>query len=257
MEKSFKNLPKTNGHSTSTGQQQTQSKFIDKLVNLSPIGVLKKSELGEPMRLYYYLSPLDLIEHHKTNKLNRSDGFDATYKILGSLNIDQLIEHEIGSYATISLLSTSPVASPDSTAKNYFLPDGSLLILTDTDDDRSLNEAFTPYFNNTFYFDKSPLFQKMATTYSDHGYTYKQATKTSTGIEIPGTYQIKLNKPLVMCQSTVQQLQSQIGIEISSNDVTNKPTPFFELLAKTSINNKVLNDAYSVVTTSFPLSLFT
>ena len=90
-------------------------------------------------------------------------------------------------------------------------------------------------------------FQKMATTYSSHNYTYKQETGTLTGIEIPGTYQVKLNKPLVMCQSTLQQMQTQIGIEMTSDIASNKPTPFFELLAKTSINNKVLNDAYSVV----------
>ena len=111
-------MPKMNGHGS-----QYQSKFIDRLVNQSPIGVLKKSELGEPMRLYYYLSPLDLIEHHKTDKLAsyRADGFDATYKILSSLKIDQLVEHEIGSYATISLLSTDATAVPDAAnTKNYY-----------------------------------------------------------------------------------------------------------------------------------------
>lgn len=52
-----------------------------------------------------------------------------------------------------------------------------------------------------------------------------------------------------MCQSTFEHLVSQIGIKSPhaySQSDTNKPIPFFELLAKNSMNNKVLNDAYSV-----------
>ncbi len=54
-----------------------------------------------------------------------------------------------------------------------------------------------------------------------------------------------------MCQSTLNQLHTQIGIEkehLQNSGLTNsQPTPFFELLAKNSINSKFLNDAYSVV----------
>jgi hypothetical protein len=67
---------------------------------------------------------------------------------------------------------------------------------------------------------------------------------------VPGTFIAKLSKPIVMCLSTLNQLQTQIGIEtISIEHIyrSEKLTPFFEILAKTSINNKVLNDAYSVV----------
>ena len=31
--------------------QSSQSKYIDKLINQTPIGIYKKSELGEPLRL--------------------------------------------------------------------------------------------------------------------------------------------------------------------------------------------------------------
>ncbi len=73
-------------------------------------------------------------------------------------------------------------------------------------------------------------------------------------MDIPGTYCIKLNKPIVMCQSTLDNLYKQTGVQdikstnvLSSSQNLNKPTQFFELLAKTYINNKLLNDAYSVV----------
>lgn len=71
---------------------------------------------------------------------------------------------------------------------------------------------------------------------------------------MPGTYLVKLNKPVVMCLSTLNELQNKIGIETTSIDSmykANKMTPFFELLAKTSMNAKVLNDAYSVVSLNF------
>jgi len=54
-----------------------------------------------------------------------------------------------------------------------------------------------------------------------------------------------------MCQSTLEQLHAQIGIDKdhlhTSGISAGKPTPFFELLAKNSMNNRLLNDAYSVV----------
>ena len=50
-----------------------------------------------------------------------------------------------------------------------------------------------------------------------------------------------------MCKNTLSQLQSKLGIETVNLESIAKLTPFFELLAKTEINNKILNDAYSVV----------
>ena len=69
-------------------------------------------------------------------------------------------------------------------------------------------------------------------------------------MHVPGTFIVNLSKPVVMCMSTLNQLQSQIGVQtlpVEAMYKSDKLTPFFELLAKTSINNKVLNDAYSVV----------
>jgi hypothetical protein len=86
------------------------------------------------------------------------------------------------------------------------------------------------------------------TTISNHAYTYKPTASSPPGAAIPGTYVLKLNKPVVMCHSTYEQLVSQIGVKGSCANLadSNKPTPYFELLAKSYMNNKVLNDAYSV-----------
>jgi hypothetical protein len=54
-----------------------------------------------------------------------------------------------------------------------------------------------------------------------------------------------------MCKNTLSQLQSKLGIETVNLESIAKLTPFFELLAKTEINNKILNDAYSVVKISY------
>lgn len=54
-----------------------------------------------------------------------------------------------------------------------------------------------------------------------------------------------------MCKNTLSQLQSKLGIETVNLESIVKLTPFFELLAKTEINNKILNDAYSVVKISY------
>jgi hypothetical protein len=139
-----------------------------------PIGLFKKSELGQPMRLYYYLSPLDLIQHYQQTKTGSSSGdlFNSTYKILGSLTIDQLIQHELGSYVTICLQSSN-VNQPNtiyhsinkldddlmsvdgantSPGYKYRLPDCSLLALNESNDD--WHEYFNPYMNQNFNFEK-------------------------------------------------------------------------------------------------------
>ena len=139
LDKFFKNLSVTSkGNSLNRGSQSIQSKYLEKLVNQTPIGVFKKSELGEPMRLYYYLSPLDLIQHHQSQS-SKKEGFDLTYKMLSSLTIEQLVTHELGSYLTVSLLSVEK----SNRVENYSLPDLSLLMLNETDD-----EALSPYLNN-------------------------------------------------------------------------------------------------------------
>ncbi|CAF0705814.1 unnamed protein product [Brachionus calyciflorus] len=221
----------------SSHSQNNQSKFLDKLINHTPIGIYKKSELGEPFRLYYYLSPLDLIQHHQnlnSKQKQRHVEFDSTFKtITNSLTLDDLFNHEIGSYLSISLQK-----SPETTNENrmYKLADSNLLVLTDKDDERKLYEYLNPYLNQNFNFEKNPLFYKSP----------KQLNPNSnSSINIPATYQVKLNKPLVMCLSTLNQLNQQLGIETQTSE-SDKLTPFFELLAKTAINNKVLNDAYSV-----------
>ena len=68
----------------------------------------------------------------------------------------------------------------------------------------------------------------------------------TSGVDVPGAFLVKLNKPIVMCKNTLGELQSKLDIE-TINIETSKLTPFFELLAKTEFNNKILNDAYSVV----------
>ena len=160
-----------------------QSKHLDKLVNQSPIGVFKKSELGCPMRLYYYLSPLDVINYHqkhdikssspnslangnisngaKTNGVTSGDGFDVTYKILSSLTVEQLIQHELGAYVTVSLVGSSRplnTSSKNETSKVdspfYKLADCPLLLLNENDDERSWHDSLNSYFNTSFNFEK-------------------------------------------------------------------------------------------------------
>jgi hypothetical protein len=105
------------------------------------------------MRLYYYLSPMDLIQHHQNNDKG-SEGFDVTYKIFSSLTSDEMIKYELGSYLTISLLSTEATGDAEKPQENFWLPDCSLLMLNETDDERNWNEAFSPYLNNNFKFEK-------------------------------------------------------------------------------------------------------
>jgi len=99
------------------------------------------------------MSPLDLIQHHQQLNKN-SEGFDVTYKILSSLTVDQLIMNDLGSYVSISLLSTAGDINNQTSAANYRLPDCSLLTLKNSDEDRSLTEAFSSYFNSSFSFEK-------------------------------------------------------------------------------------------------------
>jgi hypothetical protein len=160
----FKSLSIKSG--LDTGTSNNQFKYLDKLINQTPIGLFKKSELGEPMRIFYYLSPLDLIDHQQKDNKNGgnnciSNNFDSTYKILSTITIDQLIKHELGAYLTISLCSTSlGLAKQEAKSESepalvsYKLPDSSLLILNENDEERAWNDYLNPYFNINFNFEK-------------------------------------------------------------------------------------------------------
>jgi len=109
------------------------SVYLDKLVNQTPIGIFKKSELGEAMRLYYYLSPLDLIKHNfSTNVVDKNSTSKTNFNNFNQLTVEELVKHELGSFLTISLQSivkNSELKQNDS----YKLPDSSLLILNEND----------------------------------------------------------------------------------------------------------------------------
>jgi hypothetical protein len=188
---------------TTTNDSNHQMKHLDKLINQTPIGVLKKSELGQPMRLHYYLSPLDLIQQQNSSK---------------HLSIDQLINsEELGAYVSISLESTRPNRLE---TKNK-LPDTPLLVLNENDDfDNSWHDHLNPYLNPAnFNFEKSPLF-KSVNAQKNHPQQQQH--------QIPGTYIVKLNKPVVMCSSTLNHLQTQIGIETFAEQQQPRHQPFFE-----------------------------
>lgn len=108
---------------------------------------------GESVRLYYYLSPLDLIQHHQVSNKN-NEGFDITYKIISSLTTEELIKNDLGTYLSISLLSALESPNKNKPLDTYKLPDCSLLTLNQNDDERNWSEAFSPYFNNNFSFEK-------------------------------------------------------------------------------------------------------
>ena len=144
-----------NKSTTTTNIQNlnNNSVYLDKLVNQTPIGIFKKSELGEAMRLYYYLSPLDLIKHNfSTNVVDKNSTNKTNFNIFNHLTVEELMKHELGSYLTISLQSivkNSELKQNDS----YKLPDSSLLILNENDES-NWQTHFASYFNNNLNFEK-------------------------------------------------------------------------------------------------------
>ena len=163
LERTLKNTPAkaNNNNSNNTATSEYQLKYIDKLINKTPIGVFKKSELGQPLRLYYYLSPLDLIQHHAKDLLGERISLTPAYKLLGSLTVEQLVQHELGAYVTISLQSTRHTAikseplsetamQVDEQQTKHTLPDSSWLILGENDDEKSWHGHLNPYFNVNF-----------------------------------------------------------------------------------------------------------
>ena len=127
-----------------------QSKYLDRLVNQTPVGIFKKSELGEAMRLYYYLSPLDLIKHNSTTT---GEKFDRTFNILTQLTVDQLLKNDLGAYLTISLQSTLKNSTNNSETNNFKLPYCSLLLLNENDES-SWYSYLDSYFSNNLNFEK-------------------------------------------------------------------------------------------------------
>ena len=80
-------------------------KNIDKIIQESAIGLFKKSDIGHPMRLYYYLSPQDLIWYGNS--------------LVENISEEMVLKYELGSYLTISLQKLQSKLSK--------LPDSSLL----------------------------------------------------------------------------------------------------------------------------------
>ena len=78
-------------------------KTVDNLIHESAIGLFKKSDIGHPMRLYYYLSPQDLILKCKNGS-----------NLIENINEETVLKYELGSYLTISLQKFMLTKLPDS-----------------------------------------------------------------------------------------------------------------------------------------------
>jgi hypothetical protein len=157
----------TNNQSNSTNNNNkkgTKINFIDKLVHQSPIGIFQKSELGQSMRLYYYISPLDLIQFYQ----KRGNGSKSFKNLnLNSLKNDDIVKNELGCFVNISLKTSIKLpingnvkienATNDITMSNsnnneqkmFKLPDISMLSIGDKGDNihKVWHEALNPYFN--------------------------------------------------------------------------------------------------------------
>ena len=168
---------------------------------------------------------MDLIQHHTRSQ------FSSTYKVLvnhsepheessttsssSSFDVEGLLEHELGSSCTISLQSTRPVSRIRPVVENdsgevvmedatvaaeteepgYLLAETSTLVISESDE-RAWHDHLAPYLNFNFDFERVPLFQPTA----------KSTAK------LPGCFLLRLSKPVVMCVSTLSELQQRIGI---------------------------------------------
>ena len=160
-----KNLKILGNAGAAVGANKSSSNFLllDRLVNLSPIGLFKRSELGEPLRLYFYSSPLDLIAHF--NQLRRQVETGGSFKklvasTLNTMSVEQLVQLGVGSYLCITLHSLAPlksaVAGQESAepVAKYRLPSASSIVLNESDE-KSWHELLAPFFNTS-----SPLSHK-------------------------------------------------------------------------------------------------
>lgn len=186
------------------------------------------------MRLIYYLSPMDLIQHHAQSQ------FSSTYKVVESsyLSVDDLVEHELGAYCTISLhsrrksatdgggdaIEEAAIEMEESTGDNtnntdgggkqhhrhhhhhHRLADTTTLVLSENQDDRVWHEYLSPYLNFNFDFERMPLFVA-----NNKQNNKSQQQHSSSGVKVPGCFVLRLNKPVVMCVSTLEELQQRIG----------------------------------------------
>jgi hypothetical protein len=90
----------------------------------------------------------------------------------------------------------------------FKLPDCCLLALNENDDERVWMEYLNPLNN-----ERKPLFKKFNTLkqYNKQMSTGNSTSSNDASIQISGTFLLTLNKPVVMCLATLNQLQSQIG----------------------------------------------
>ena len=139
-------------------------KHIDKLVNQAPLGLYRASELGEPMRLHIYLSPLDLIEHEQQQQQQKQqhhrstsgNGLSVTYTALSSTSLDDIVRSNLGATLTISILSGQQQQQESSQEPSpaYMLPDCATLAIDESDDERTLHDYLSPYMNVNFNFER-------------------------------------------------------------------------------------------------------
>lgn len=134
--------------------------LLDKLINRSPVGLLKRSELGDPMRLYFYSSPLDLIAHFTDHRRRPSLKQLLTSNAnVNAMSVEQLVQlGGVGSYLCITLHSLTPPPVKAATggaggqeqvpAVKYRLPSASSVLLTESDE-KSWHELLAPYFSTT------------------------------------------------------------------------------------------------------------
>lgn len=158
---------------------------------------------------------MDLIKHHAKSQ------FSSTYKVVDgcALSVDELIEHELGAHCTISLHSRRRLtsgsgtdntvdmvdseSSGDADTVGYHLADSSMLVLSENQDERIWHDHLSPFLNFNFDFDRQPLFAPT-----------KCKSQQQVGVKVPGCFLLRLNRPVVMCVSTLNELQERIGISI-------------------------------------------
>jgi hypothetical protein len=116
------------------------------------------------------------------------------------------MKYELGSYSTISLVSQIKNEN-DQVNLTYKLPDCCLLALNENDDERIWLEYLNPYSIN----ERKPIFKKVNSFKQFNKQMSSSSSSNDTSIQIPGTFLLTLNKPVVMCLATLNQLQSQIG----------------------------------------------
>jgi hypothetical protein len=137
-------------------------KKVQMLVNHTPIGLFSKSELGRSMRLFYYFSPLDLIEHHQSTQKHTAND-KLVNELFKSIDTEHMVQNEIGAFLTICLHSTCKAAkqngeSVSSQAQSsehelHKLSDVSLLNLNENEL-TACHEHLNAYLNSQLNYEK-------------------------------------------------------------------------------------------------------